>query len=77
MVRDWISVPEPIGPASLLQESGTFVIPSKEEMMRGSIWRFTRRLIVVIGLSICATDARAQKLTIQGDRFAVDGRPGF
>jgi len=32
---------------------------------------------VLIVLCLCAIEARAQKLSIQGDRFAVDGAPKF
>ncbi len=39
--------------------------------------RFLRRLVVLILLCLCATEAQAQKLSIQGDRFAVDGTPRF
>src|SRR5947209_2082818 len=35
------------------------------------------RVILLLALSLCATRADAQKLTIQGDRFAVDGTPTF
>jgi hypothetical protein len=40
---------------------------------------FTRRLVVVVltGLCLFATQAQAQKLSIQGDRFAIDGTPRF
>jgi hypothetical protein len=40
---------------------------------------FARRLAVLIFIAfcLCATDASAQKLSIQGDRFAVDGTPRF
>jgi hypothetical protein len=36
-----------------------------------------QRAVVLIALSLAATDARAQKLSIQGDRFAIDGTPKF
>ena len=32
---------------------------------------------MLIGLCLAATQAQAQKLSIQGDRFAVDGTPKF
>lgn len=38
--------------------------------------RFSQ-LVLFAGLTLAATDARAQKLSIQGDRFAVDGIPRF
>src|SRR6266511_145281 len=36
-----------------------------------------RVIAVLVVLSLHALDADAQKLTIQGDRFAVDGTPKF
>jgi hypothetical protein len=39
--------------------------------------RFARHLIVLTLLFLCASEAQAQKLSIQGDRFAVDGTPRF
>jgi hypothetical protein len=36
-----------------------------------------RRLAVLMVCCLCASAAQAQKLTIQGDRFAVDGTPKF
>jgi hypothetical protein len=39
--------------------------------------RVALRLLVLLGLTLSATEAVAQKLTIQGDRFAVDGVPKF
>ncbi len=44
---------------------------------RRGLARFVRRLVVLIGLSLAASDAQAQKLSIQGDRFAIDGTPRF
>src|SRR5229473_4124346 len=44
---------------------------------RSVFGRFARRLVVLIGLCLLAIEARAQKLSIQGDRFAVDGTPRF
>ena len=35
------------------------------------------RVVVLIGVLLCATRAGAQRLTIQGDRFAIDGTPTF
>src|SRR5947207_6018422 len=35
------------------------------------------RLLILVACGLCAIDARAQKLSIQGDRFAVDGTPRF
>src|SRR5436190_14924915 len=35
------------------------------------------RIIVLIALLLCAKRADAQTLTIQGDRFAIDGTPTF
>src|SRR6516225_8440647 len=32
---------------------------------------------LLVALSLCASEARAQKLTVQGDRFAIDGTPRF
>jgi hypothetical protein len=42
-----------------------------------AFWRLARRLGVLILLCLCAVEAQAQKLSIQGDRFAVDGTPKF
>ena len=39
--------------------------------------RLTHRLVVVGVVCLCGAQAQAQKLTIQGDRFAVDGTPKF
>ncbi len=36
-----------------------------------------RRLAALVVCCLCANAAQAQKLTIQGDRFAVDGTPRF
>src|SRR5204862_5506415 len=36
-----------------------------------------RRLAVLVICGLCTAEAHAQKLTIQGDRFAVDGTPRF
>ena len=35
------------------------------------------RILIFMVLGLCATEAQAQKLSIQGDRFAVDGTPKF
>jgi hypothetical protein len=40
-------------------------------------WRCARPLALVMALSVVASDANAQRLSIQGDRFAVDGEPRF
>src|SRR3979409_427525 len=45
--------------------------------MRRSFGRLVPSLLVVLSLVFCATGAEAQKLTIQGDRFAIDGTPKF
>ena len=42
-----------------------------------SSWRVAVSLALLIGFSLVATEAHAQKLSIQGDRFAVDGEPRF
>jgi hypothetical protein len=42
-----------------------------------AVGRFTRPLVLLMVLSLCAMEAQAQKLSIQGDRFAVDGTPKF
>lgn len=39
--------------------------------------RFARSLALLTALVVVATEAEAQKLSIQGDRFAVDGEPRF
>jgi hypothetical protein len=39
--------------------------------------RLAQRLVVTIGLCLFATLAQAQKLSIQGDRFMIDGTPKF
>ncbi len=44
---------------------------------RSVFGRFARRLVVLIGLCFFATEAQAQKLSIHGDRFAIDGTPRF
>src|SRR6266851_2555867 len=44
---------------------------------RSVFGRFARRLVVLIGLCLLATEAQAQKLSIQGDRFAIDATPRF
>ena len=36
-----------------------------------------RRAACMLLVVLCAADARAQKLSVQGDRFAVDGAPRF
>jgi len=38
---------------------------------------FARLLLILLALATFAPDARAQKLTVQGDRFAIDGTPRF
>ena len=35
------------------------------------------RLLILLALGAFASEARAQKLTVQGDRFAIDGTPQF
>jgi hypothetical protein len=45
--------------------------------VRTSTWRVARSLTLLIALSGVFTEAYAQKLSIQGDRFAVDGEPRF
>jgi len=47
------------------------------QITRGPRGRFAQRLVVLIGLSLSVTEAQAQKLSIQGDRFAIDGTPRF
>src|SRR6266849_5063701 len=42
-----------------------------------AVGRFTFLLVLLMVLSLCAMEAQAQKLSIQGDRFAVDGTPRF
>ena len=42
-----------------------------------AFWRLARRLGVLVVLCLCAVEAQAQKLSIQGDRFAVEGTPKF
>src|SRR6266849_6675506 len=42
-----------------------------------AVGRFTFLLVLLMVLSLCAPQAQAQKLSIQGDRFAVDGTPKF
>jgi len=39
--------------------------------------RLARWLVTLIALCLSATEAQAQRLTIQGDRFAIDGTPKF
>lgn len=39
--------------------------------------RLARCAIVLLGLALAGSEAHAQKLSIQGDRFAVDGVPRF
>lgn len=46
-------------------------------MTPGPIGRFLRRLVFVSALAHSAVPAQAQTLSIQGDRFAVDGVPRF
>ena len=46
--------------------------------MSGQFGHFARRLLVLlIGFCCFATHAQAQRLSIQGDRFAIDGTPRF
>jgi hypothetical protein len=45
--------------------------------MVGSLGRYVRSFLVLTGIVVCATQAQAQKLSIQGDRFAIDGTPKF
>jgi len=42
-----------------------------------AFWRFARHFAVLVVLCLGAIEAQAQKLSIQGDRFAVDGTPKF
>jgi hypothetical protein len=42
-----------------------------------SSWRVARTLVLLSTFCVVATAAGAQKLSIQGDRFAVDGEPRF
>src|ERR1700694_5121096 len=42
-----------------------------------SFARLAHRLVVLGVVGLWATAAQAQKLSIQGDRFAVDGTPRF
>src|SRR5438445_1852539 len=44
---------------------------------RGRRRPLTTRVLLLIGIAFCAATAQAQKLSIQGDRFAVDGTPRF
>jgi hypothetical protein len=46
-------------------------------MDRDLFARFARHVVVLSCLFLAATQAHAQKLSIQGDRFAVDGVPRF
>src|SRR2546423_9020559 len=39
--------------------------------------RAFQRVVLFIGCCLVATLAQAQKLTVQGDRFAIDGTPKF
>jgi hypothetical protein len=39
--------------------------------------RVAHRFVAAVVVLLCATAAQAQKLTIQGDRFAIDGTPRF
>jgi hypothetical protein len=39
--------------------------------------RFARRFVLLTVLGLCGTEAQAQKLSVQGDRFVVDGTPKF
>src|SRR5262249_53779349 len=49
------------------------------QMSVGYVGRSSRRVIFALALTLClaSRDASAQKLSIQGDRFAVDGQPKF
>src|ERR1700694_5683724 len=42
-----------------------------------SFARVAHRLVVLGVVGLWATEAQAQKLSIQGDRFAIDGTPRF
>jgi hypothetical protein len=44
---------------------------------RRALLRRTARVGLSLAVCLCAADARAQKLTVQGDRFAIDGTPRF
>jgi Transmembrane secretion effector len=44
---------------------------------QGSYTRLTRCLVLTLALCLIAASAQAQKLSVQGDRFAVDGTPRF
>src|SRR5438445_8377950 len=44
---------------------------------RGRRRPLTTRVRLLIGIAFCAATAQAQKLTIQGDKFVVDGTPRF
>lgn len=39
--------------------------------------RFARLLLILLALAGFVSEARAQKLSVQGDRFAIDGTPKF
>jgi len=45
--------------------------------MKSPLGRFAQYFVVMIGLCFSATQAQAQKLSILGDRFAIDGTPRF
>jgi hypothetical protein len=45
--------------------------------MRASLGRIPACFVLLAGVFVCATPAQAQKLSIQGDRFAIDGTPKF
>jgi hypothetical protein len=47
------------------------------QIRRAAFRRLSRHVVVLIGLCLSTAQAQAQKLTIQGDRFAVDGTPRF
>jgi len=42
-----------------------------------SVGRASRHVVLFVGCCLVASLAHAQKLTIQGDRFAIDGTPKF
>jgi hypothetical protein len=44
---------------------------------QGSCSRLTRCLVLALGVCLTSAHAYAQKLSVQGDRFAVDGTPRF
>src|SRR5438128_9166007 len=42
-----------------------------------SLGRSSRSLVLLLGFCFAAGQAEAQKLSVQGDRFAIDGTPRF